>query len=173
MASFKPGDNLDKWMESIWTTGLLHQGGAALQHWVHEVKYLENGLQPPPSVLHTAVRRFTSRDANTATLEAMVERGEIQGALQGFALSRPRVLGIGDEVELLVQMPTEIEGETKDEWINRRATIVKVEGNRFLVLCKGGQGVSDQVAYFESARVCQAPTWRAFGYSTPRHGGWW
>ena len=59
VAPFKPGDNLNKWMESIWTCILLHQGGAALQHWVHEVNYLDNSLQPPPSVLHTAVHKFT------------------------------------------------------------------------------------------------------------------
>ena len=87
VAAFKPGDNLNKWMESIWTTVLLYQGSAALQHWVHEVNYLGSGLQPPPSVLRTAVHRFNARDADTATLEAMVGRGEIQGALQGFTLS--------------------------------------------------------------------------------------
>ena len=60
VAAFKPGDNLNKWMESIWTTVLLYQGSAALQHWVHEVNYLGSGLQPPPSVLHTAVHRFNA-----------------------------------------------------------------------------------------------------------------
>ena len=55
VAPFKPGDNLNKWMEAIWTTVLLHQGSAALQHWVHEINYLDNSLQPLPSVLHTAV----------------------------------------------------------------------------------------------------------------------
>ena len=71
----------------------------------------------------------------------MVERGEIQG---------PHVLGISDKVELLVEMLTEIEGETKDKWIDRRATIVKVEGNRLLMHCEGGQGISDWVEYFKS-----------------------
>ena len=33
---FQTGDDLDKWMESVFTVILLHQGGAALQHWVHE-----------------------------------------------------------------------------------------------------------------------------------------
>ena len=59
VSPFKPGDNLNKWMESIWTCVLLHQGGTALQHWVHEVNYLDNSLQPPPSILHTAVHKFT------------------------------------------------------------------------------------------------------------------
>ena len=64
----------------------------------------------------------------------MVERGEILRALlSGFILSRPHVLGIDNEVELLVEMLTEIDGETKDEWIDRQATIVKVEDNRYLV----------------------------------------
>ena len=30
-------------------------------------------------------------------------------------------------------MLTEVEGETKDEWIDRQATIVKVEEGRYLV----------------------------------------
>ena len=35
-----------KWMESVWTCTFPYQGGAALQHWVHETNYLDNGLQP-------------------------------------------------------------------------------------------------------------------------------
>ena len=70
---FQTGDDLDKWMESVFTVILLHQGGAALQHWVHETNFLANGLQPPPNLLHEAVHKFTPRDADTATLEAMVE----------------------------------------------------------------------------------------------------
>ena len=46
----------------------------------------------------TAQCKFTPRNADTATLEAMMERGELPGALQRFA---PRSLGISDEVELL------------------------------------------------------------------------
>ena len=89
VSQFKTGDNLNKWMESIWTCILLHQGGAALQHWVHEANnfnYLDNGLQLLPNVLHTAVDKFTPCDADTATLEVMVERGELLGALQSFTL---------------------------------------------------------------------------------------
>ena len=126
---FQTGDDLDKWMESVFTVILLHQGGAALQHWVHETNFLDNGLQPPPNLLHEAVHKFTPRDADTATLEVMVERGELHGALPRFAL---RSLGIGDKVELLVQMPTEIDGETRNEWIDQKATIVKVEAGRYL-----------------------------------------
>ena len=54
---YKTGDDLDKWMESAWTCILLYQGGAVLQHWVHETNYLGNGLQPPPNVLHAAVHK--------------------------------------------------------------------------------------------------------------------
>ena len=64
---------LDKWMESVFTTILLHQGGAALQHWVHETNFLDNSLQPLPHVLHEAVHKFTPRNADTATLKVMVE----------------------------------------------------------------------------------------------------
>ena len=145
VSPFKPGDNLNKWMESIWTCVLLHQGGAALQHWVHEINYLDNSPQPPPSVLRTAVHKFTHQDADTATLKAMVERGELLGTLQSFALGRPHVLGISDKVELLLKMLTKIEGETKDKWIARRAIIVKVEGNRFLTPAEGSQGAGDWV----------------------------
>ena len=119
-----------KWMESVWTCTFPYQGGAALQHWVHETNYLDNGLRPRPNVLHTAAHKFTPRNADTATLEAMVERGGLHGALQKFALRSP---GIGDEVELLVQMPSEIEDKTTNEWIDQRATIVKVEASRYLV----------------------------------------
>ena len=99
-----------------------------------------------------------------------MERGELPGALQGFAPSRPRALGIRDEVELLLEMPPEIEGETKDEWFDRRATIIKVEARRFLVHCEAGHGVSDKVDWIESGCVRRAPR-SMFGYSTPRHGG--
>ena len=81
---YKTSDDLDKWMESAWTCNLLCQGGAALQHWVHETNHLDNGLQPPPNVLHTAVHKFTPRNADTATLEAMVERGELPGLYRGL-----------------------------------------------------------------------------------------
>lgn len=40
----------------------------------------------------------------------MVEHGKLPGATQSFA-SRSCALGLGDEVELLVKMPTEIKGE--------------------------------------------------------------
>ena len=43
------------------------------------------------------------------------------------------MLAIGDEVEVLVEMMTEVKGETKDKWIDRQATIVKIEDNQYLV----------------------------------------
>ena len=84
----KTGGHLDVWMGSVtvWTCIFLYQGGAALQHWVHKTNHLGNGLpvQPPPNVLHAAVHKFTPCDADTATLEAMVEQGKllVPGALQ-------------------------------------------------------------------------------------------
>ena len=101
----------------------------------------------------------------------MLERGELVGtsrSAESFFPSRPRTLDIGDEVEVLLEMPTEIEGETKDEFIDRRATIVKVEDNQFLVHSDAGPS-EELVRWFESARIRRAP-W-AFGYSTPRHVG--
>ena len=93
VSMFQTGDDLDKWMESVFTVILLHQGGAALQHWVHETNFLDNGLQPPPNILHEAVHKFTPRDADTATLEAMLEKGELVGtSAKGFFLNRPHVL---------------------------------------------------------------------------------
>ena len=65
---FQTGDDLDKWMESVFTVILLHQGSAALQHWVHETNFLDNSLQPPPNLLHEAVHKFTPRDATTLQL---------------------------------------------------------------------------------------------------------
>ena len=130
----------------------------ALQHWVHEANYLNNDLQPPPNVLHTAVHKFNPCDADTATLEAMAGRGELPGALvvaalQSFALSRAHALGIGDKVELLVEMPTENEGETRDEWIDRWATIVKVEAHRFLIHGEADCSVGKNVEWFELVHV--------------------
>ena len=46
VSAFKPGNNLSKWMESIWTCILLHQGSVALQQWVHKINYLDNGIGP-------------------------------------------------------------------------------------------------------------------------------
>ena len=113
---FKPGGNLDKWMGTIWTRILLYQGGASLQQWFHEINFLDNSLQPLLSVLRTAVHKFTPRDADTATHEAMLERGELIGTTaEDFFPKRPCTLGISDEVEVLVEMPTEVEDETKDE----------------------------------------------------------
>ena len=112
VAMFKTGDNLEKWMQSIWSQLLLHQGGASLQQWVHEVNYQDNGLHPLPYIVRTAVHKFTPRDADTATLEAMMERGELIGTTaESFFPNQPRALLIGDEVEVLIGMPTEIEGE--------------------------------------------------------------
>ena len=46
---------------------------------MRSTNYLDNSLQPPPSILHTAAHKFTPQDADTATLEAMLERGELIG----------------------------------------------------------------------------------------------
>ena len=77
---FKPSDNADKWLVTIWAQLLLHQGSASLQQWIREVNYLDNSLQPLLSILRTAVHKFTPQDADTATLEAMLERGELIGS---------------------------------------------------------------------------------------------
>jgi hypothetical protein len=37
VAMFKPGDNVDKWLATLWSQLLLYQGGASLQQWIHEV----------------------------------------------------------------------------------------------------------------------------------------
>ena len=138
-AMFKTGDNLEKWMQSIWSQLLLHQGGASLQQWIHEVNYLDNGLHPPPSIVHTAVHKFTPRDADTATLEAMLERGELIGtSAESFFPNQPRALTVGDEVEVRIEMPTEDEEEFRDEWVDRQAVIVRVEDDRYLVHTRVG-----------------------------------
>ena len=93
--------DLNRRMESVWTYILLYQGGAVLQHWVHETNYLDNSLQPLPNVLRTAVHKFTPHDAGTVTLEVMVERGELPGCTGTLPGFKPRSLGIGDAVELL------------------------------------------------------------------------
>ena len=74
---FKPSDNVNKWLATIWSQLLMYQGGALLQQWIHKVNYLDNSLQPPPSILHTAAHKFTPQDADTVTLEAILEKGEL------------------------------------------------------------------------------------------------
>ena len=64
----------------------------------------------------------------------MLERGELVGtSAESFFLSQPHTLAISNEVEVLLKMLTEIKDETKDEWIDRQATIVKVKDKWFLV----------------------------------------
>ena len=168
VAMFKPGDNVDKWMGTIWTQILLHQGGASLQQCFHKVNYMDNSLQPLPSVMHTAVHRFTPRDADTATLKAMLERGELIGTpAESFFPSRLCTLGISDKVKVLVEMLTEIEGENKDEWIDRQATIVKVEDSRHLMHSKVRPS-EESTRWFPSTCVRRAAC--PFSYSMPRHG---
>ena len=67
-----------------------------------------------------------------------------------------------------MEMPTEDEDETRDEWIDRQATIVKVEQGRYLVQLNIGPS-GPTTRWFPSTHVRRAP--RAFGYATPRHGG--
>ena len=79
----------------------------------------------------------------------------LPGALPRFAL---RSLGIGDEFELLVQMPTEIDGETKNDWIDQKAAIVKVEASRYLrvVHIKADLADDGRVVWYKAACVRQA-----------------
>lgn len=77
---FKHSNSIVEWAEQLFNPILQHQGGAALQQWIHKENYTINGLEPPPATLHVAVHSFTVWDAETATLEAMFERGEIQRA---------------------------------------------------------------------------------------------
>ena len=169
VAMFKTGDNLEKWMGSIWGQLLLHQGGASLQQWVHEINFQDNGLHPPAFIVHTAVHKFTPRDADTATLEAMMERGELFGTTaESFFPNQPRSLLIGDEVEVLIGMPTETEGEYRDEWVDRQAIISFIEDDRYLVHSRVGPA-EESTRWYPSDRVRRAP--RAHGFSTPRHGG--
>ena len=153
VAMFKTGDNLEKWMQSIWSQLLLHQGGASLQQWVHEINYQDNGLHPPPYIVHTAVHKFTPRDADTATLEAMMERGELIGTTaESFFPNQPRSLLIGDEVEVLIGMPTEIEGEFRDEWVDRQAVVAYIEDDRYLVHTRVGPS-EESTRWYPSERV--------------------
>ena len=48
-------------------------------------------------------------------------------------------------------MPTDVEDETKDEWIDRQATIVKVEGGRYLV--HSNVGPSEESTRWEHPRI--------------------
>ena len=79
-------------------------------------------------------------------------------------------MGISDEVEMPIQMLTEIEGETKNEWIDQKATIVKAEAGRYLIHTEADLADDGKVVWFEVAHVRRAPQ-VSFGYSTLRHGG--
>ena len=99
----------------------------------------------------------------------MLERGELIGTLaESFFPNRQCTLAISDEVEVLMEMPTEDEGETRDECIDRQATIVKIEEGRYLVHFNVGPS-EESTRWFPSTLARRAP-W-AFGYATPRHGG--
>ena len=75
---FEHSTDIIKWTSLLWTPILQHSGGAALQQYFFEQNFLVNGLQPPAHVLHIAVHGFTARDTDSATLEAMFERGELE-----------------------------------------------------------------------------------------------
>ena len=108
--SFKHGDNIVEWDKQLFNPILQHQGGAALQQWIHEENYTVNGLEPPPATLHVAVHSFTARNADTATLEAMLKCSKIQGP--SFAL-KVHLLVVSDDVELHVDLLTDIKDEFK------------------------------------------------------------
>ena len=58
----------------------------------------------------------------------MLERGNlISTSAKSFFLNQPHMLGTSNKLKVLVEMPTEVKDETKDEWIDRQVTIVKVE----------------------------------------------
>jgi hypothetical protein len=49
-------------------------------------------------------------------------------------------------------MPTEIDGETRNEWIDQKATIVKVEASRYFIHIEADLA-DGKVAWYEAARV--------------------
>ena len=53
--SFQHSDNITEWVEQLFNPILQHQGGAALQQWIHEENYVVSSLEPPPATLHVAV----------------------------------------------------------------------------------------------------------------------
>ena len=62
-------------------------------------------------------------DADAATLEVMFEHSKIQGP--SFVL-KVHLLMVGDDVELRVDLLTDVEDKFKSQWVDKRATIVKV-----------------------------------------------
>ena len=73
VAMFKPSNNVNKWLATVWSQLLLYQGGTSLQQWIHKVSYLDNSLQPLLSIMHTAMHKFTPQDADTVSLKVMLE----------------------------------------------------------------------------------------------------
>jgi hypothetical protein len=164
---FEQGTDIEKWANMLWVPILQHSGGAALQQYGFEQNYLVNRLEPPPHVLHIAVHGFTARDADTATLEAMFEQGELGGHAE-FGSSDVRTqnarLAPGDEVELLVELPTEVEEETRSEWIYRNSTIVKAVAGGFLVHSDSNLNADGRIERFPDEHVRR----RTSGYLTPQ-----
>lgn len=46
---------------------------------------------------------------------------------------KAHLLVVGDDVELCINLPTDTEDEFKSQWVDKRATIVEVGDERFLI----------------------------------------
>ena len=111
-----------------------------------------------------AAHQFLARDADSATLETMIERSELPWHNGAPKCGAPR---IGDEVKLLFDIPTDVDDEVTPEWNDSRATIAKVGEGRVLVHSE----FREKADWFEAKHEHQAQ--RAYGYSTPHVTAAW
>ena len=163
---YKTGMCVDKWADKLFIPILQIQGGAVLRQWCYEDNKMVNGLNPPPETMHIAVHRFTARDADSATLEAMLERGDISSFRIGAEHARTG-MSIGDSVKLLVDLPTDIEGESRPTWIDKQSTIVKAEEARILVYSEA----DSKTERYARTHVQPKPHRGPKGFTTPQQGG--
>ena len=126
--SFKHGDDLVKWTEQLLNPILQHQGGAALQQWIHEENYVVNSLEPLPAPLLVDVHSITIQDADSGTPKVMLDHGKVHPLVP-----KTHPLAVSDNVKLHIDLLTNIKDEFKSQWVNKRATIIKVGNDRFLI----------------------------------------
>ena len=69
---------------------------------------------------------------------------------------------------MLLKMPTEDEEETRDKWVDRLATVIRVEDDRYL-MHSNVRATDVSTQWFLATHIRKAP--QAFSYNMPRHGG--
>ena len=72
LKKFNLKEDLPPQLEPLWAELSGAQGGFELEQWTYEVLRMDHGLQPPRKFTETMSHEFSLRDADSATLEAML-----------------------------------------------------------------------------------------------------